>query len=157
MPPALDFALLILGPTVFIGVSVIGVRLAFYWWSFLFRWKRYRRLDPISTKDLHALDVPFVKVQITTRGSVGSTEVIKRGIRNVMALAHEDEAFYSRFLSVEVITESANQSEILRWSFQGSPVPVETLVVSEHYETVEQETGTYFHRALRRGKCHGRR
>lgn len=135
MPLAIDFVLLIFGPLIFIGVSVIGVRMAFYWWSFLFRWKRYRRVDSVSTEDLRALDVPYIKVQITTRGSAGSTEVIERGIRNIMALAHEDEAFYARFLSVEVVTESAEQSAVLRQSFQRAPVPVESLVVPRYYET----------------------
>lgn len=130
-----DLVLLIFGPIVFIGVSIIGVRMTFYWWSFLFRWKRYRRRDPISTKDLRNLDVPFIKIQITTRGSAGSTEVIERGIRNVVALAREDEEFYSRFLSVEVVTGSSEQRDIFRRSFRGSPIPVETLVMPPEYET----------------------
>jgi hypothetical protein len=135
MPDSISLVLSILGPVVFVGVSVIAVRMASYWWSFLFRWKRYRRGTTVSTGDLRCLDVPFVKIQITTRGSAGSTEVIVRGIRNVIALAMEDPAFYARFLSVEVVTESAAQPEDLRNAFRSAPIPVETLVVPQDYET----------------------
>lgn len=131
----MDFVLSALGPILFVGVSIIGVRMALYWWSFLFRWSRYRRRAAVSNTDLRGLDVPFVKIQITTRGSAGSTEVITRGIRNVVALAHEDPDFYGRFLSVEVVTESAEQRSALRNAFRGAPIPVDTLVIPEDYET----------------------
>lgn len=126
MPDSISLVLSILGPVVFVGVSVIAARMASYWWSFLFRWKRYRRGTTVSTGDLRSL---------TTRGSAGSTEVIVRGIRNVIALAMEDPAFYARFLSVEVVTESAAQPEDLRNAFGSAPIPVETLVVPQDYET----------------------
>jgi hypothetical protein len=135
MPDLINLVLSILGPVVFVGVSLIGLRMASYWWSFLFRWKRYRRGKAVSTGDLHPLDVPYVKVQITTRGSAGSTEVMVRGIRNIVALALEDPGFYGRFLSVEVVTESAAQPEVIRNAFRGSPITVDTLVVPQDYET----------------------
>jgi hypothetical protein len=135
MPDSINLVLTLLGPVVFVGVSLIGLRMASYWWSFLFRWKRYRRSKPVSTADLQALEVPYVKVQITTRGSAGSTEVIMRGIRNVVELALEDPGFYGRFLSVEVVTESAAQPEVFRNAFRGSPVAVDTLVVPQDYDT----------------------
>lgn len=109
MPTSINFVLSALGPILFVGVSIIGVRMALYWWSFLFRWSRYRRRAAVSNRDLRGLDLPFVKIQITTRGSAGSTEVITRGILNVVGLAREDPEFYGRFLSVEVVTESAEQ------------------------------------------------
>lgn len=135
MPDSISVFLSILGPVVFVGVSIIGVRMALYWWSFLFRWRRYRRRESVSTSALRGLEVPFVKIQITTRGSAGSTEGIVRGLRNVVALAREDPTFYGRFLSVEVVTESAEQSDYLRQAFHGSPVPVGILVVPQDYET----------------------
>jgi len=133
MPTSVHTVLSILGPIVFIAVSLIGIRMAFYWWSFLFHWKRYRVLNAISTSDLQRLDVPFIKVQITTRGSAGSTEVIERGVNNVLALASEDPQFYSRVLSVEVVTESAAQGQILQERFRGSDIPVDALIVPEGY------------------------
>jgi hypothetical protein len=60
-----------------------------YWRSFIFYWPRYRQRQDVSTADLLTMNVPFVKIQVTTRGSAGSTEVILRGIRNVMRLAQE--------------------------------------------------------------------
>lgn len=130
-----DAALTILGPALFVGVSIIGVRMVAYWWSFAFHWRRYRRSEPVSTSDLVVADVPFVKIQITTRGSAGSTAVITRGIRNVLDLATESPGLYSRFLSVEVVTETAAQRRDLERAFHGSPVPLDILIVPGGYRT----------------------
>jgi hypothetical protein len=98
--------LIVIGPVLIVGTTIIGIRMLSYWRSFVFHWRRYRRCDPVSTADLLDMDVPFVKVQTTTRGSAGSSEVVLRGIRNVAELATEHPEFYGRFLSVEVVTES---------------------------------------------------
>ncbi len=116
-------------------ITLIAIRMFFYWYSFIFHWKRYRRLDPVTTAELHALGVPYVKVQITTKGSPGSTEVILRGIENIESLVLEDPQFYNRFLSVEVVTESADQSAYLEHALAGSPARVDTLAVPVLYET----------------------
>jgi hypothetical protein len=106
-----------------------------YWRSFLFSSHRYRLRTDCTTEDLRLLDVPYVKVQITTRGSAGSSEVILRGIRNVMLAAKEDPAFYRSFLSVEVVTESQEQVEMLLDRFADSPVPVHGLLLDPDYQT----------------------
>jgi hypothetical protein len=125
----------VLGTMLLVGISLIGVRMFFYWWSFAAHWDRYRQRRPVSTDDLRRLPVPYVKIQITTRGSAGSTEVILRGIRNVVELAAEDPAFYGGFLSVEVVTESDVQAHLLRGAFAGAPVPVDALVLPADYRT----------------------
>jgi hypothetical protein len=76
-----------------------------------------------------------VKVQITTKGSAGSTEVVLRGIHNIECLASEDPRFYGRVLSVEVVTESADQGPYLERVFARSAVRVSALVVPAAYET----------------------
>lgn len=135
MPDLIDSALMVLGPFLFVGVSVIGVRMAGYWLSFIFFWGRYRRREAVTTAELRGLDVPFVKIQITTRGSDGSTGVILRGIRNAVELSREDPAFYGRVLSVEVVTESADQAETVRSVFHDAPIAVDALVIPASYET----------------------
>ncbi|WP_066293847.1 glycosyltransferase family 2 protein [Arthrobacter sp. B6] len=135
VPDMIDSALMTLGPFLFMAVSVIGVRMAGYWLSFIFFSGRFRRREAVTTTELRGLDVPFVKIQITTRGSDGSTGVILRGIRNVVELGREDPAFYSCFLSVEVVTESADQAETVRSVFQDAPIAVHTLVIPVNYET----------------------
>jgi hypothetical protein len=79
--------------------------------------------------------LPFVKVQITTRGSAGSTPVIRRGIEQVVALVQEDPALYASVLSVEVITESAEQQRLLEREFASAPVCVPVLVLPQGYQT----------------------
>jgi Glycosyl transferase family group 2 len=117
------------------GISVVGVRLVTYFHSFTFHWKRYRSLREVSTAELKSLNVPYVKVHVTTRGLPGSTEVILRGIRNVAALVAEDTEFYGELLSVEICTESQEQARLLLEMFRRSPLSVSTVVIPEEYRT----------------------
>lgn len=118
-----------------LGISIIGVRLCSYFHSFVFHWKRYRCMSMVNTSELKALNVPHVKVHVTTRGLPGSTEVILRGIRNVAALVAEDTEFYGKLLSVEICTESKDQAQLLAWEFRRSPLSVRTVVIPEDYRT----------------------
>ncbi len=136
MPDAYERVFQFVGPALVLIITAIAVRMLAYWWSFIFHWKRYRRRESVSAAALMALpDVPFIKIQITTRGSVGSTEVILRGIRNVMALAAEDPIFFGSFVSIEVVTESEVQARVLENTFAGASIPVEGLVMPPDYET----------------------
>jgi hypothetical protein len=117
-------------------VSIVGFRLLFYFHSFFFHWSRYRQLKPVTTTDLLGLaDIPFLKIQITTRGSPGTTEVIQRGIQNVLDLVNEEPRLYREKLSVEVVTESYEQKYILEWLFAQAPARVAAFVVPPKYET----------------------
>lgn len=135
--PILSHAVTAIGVILVIGISVIAIRMLYYWRSFLFSWQRYRQREHVSTTALLELDVPFIKIQITTRGSAGSSEVIMRGIRNVVQLAAEQPRFYGSFLSVEVVTESQEQADLLAERFADAPIPVESLVMPADYETLK--------------------
>jgi hypothetical protein len=130
-----EAAFALFGPVLLISISFIALRLLTYWWSFVAHWRRYRRREQVSTARLRHLAVPNAKIQVTTRGSAGSTEVILRGIRQVQELGAEDEEFYGRVLSVEVITESHVQARLLERTFAGTPIRVSTLVVPGDYAT----------------------
>lgn len=119
-------------------VSIIGIRLLFYFHSFFFHWPRYRQLRLISTDDLKALpSLPFVKIQITTKGLPDSTRVIQRGIENVIALVREDPNLYWDKLSIEVVTESEEQKALLEEDFAAPSFPVQAfaLLVPGAYES----------------------
>lgn len=124
-----------LGPIFFVMISLIGIRLLSYWWSFIFYSKRYRITERVTTSDLKYLKLPFLKIQITTRGSEGSTEVVLRGIKNVLLLANEDPTFYKKKISVEVVTESYRQSVLIKDLFKDSPIKVDTLFMPKDYRT----------------------
>ena len=99
-----------IGYPVVVMISLIGIRFLFYFHSYFFHWSRYRRLETVTTSDLRALPfIPFIKIQITTRGALGSTEVIRRGIANIIALVREAPDLYRPRLSVEVVSESHEQ------------------------------------------------
>jgi hypothetical protein len=130
----------LLGPVLVVGISLMGVRMLSYWRSFAFASGRYRQREVIQTDALRELDVPFVKIQITTRGLLGSTEVIVRSLRNVMELAQEDPAYYGKVLSVEVMTESEVQARALEHAFSDAPVSVDALVLPAAYTTTPNGT-----------------
>lgn len=112
-------------------ISIIGLRMLFYYASFFFHWPRYRHLPAVTTDDVGALfELPFVKIQITTQGSPGSTEVIERGIRNVVALASEAPDLYCPKLSIEVVTESAEQQRRLEDDLTRLPVLLDATAVA---------------------------
>lgn len=138
IPAAIDVAVRVLGIVDVLLVTVVGIRLIQYFDSFFFHWRRYRRLKPVRTSDLVVLsNIPYVKVQITTRGSRGSTPVVQRGIERIMDAVDEAPSFYSRFVSIEVITESEDQKEYLEAYFEGSSVSVAAFVLPKKYQTPE--------------------
>jgi len=119
-------------------VTIIGIRFLIYFHSFFFHWPRYRQVDKVTLQDIQGLPhLPFIKVHITTRGAPGSTEVIRRGIENVVALAREAPDLYGPKLSVEVVTESPEQRRILESEFNQSPIHVQAIVLppSTEYDT----------------------
>jgi Glycosyl transferase family group 2 len=119
-------------------ISIIGIRMLAYWWSFFLHSGRYRRRVPVTTAQLKALNkkIPYIKVQWTTKGTLGSTEVILRALRQVEELAAEDPAFYREFLFPEVVTENTEQAELIRVKFRGSPMNEPWCVVTpKDFET----------------------
>lgn len=126
----------VIGYSMVLLVSIVGFRLLYYFHSFFFHWSRYRQLRPITFGDIMTLPyVPFIKVQITTRGSLGSTEVIRRGIQNIVNLVNIAPQLYGRILSVEVVTESFEQKQILEWDFAQVPLRVQGFVIPKQYKT----------------------
>ena len=117
-------------------ISLIGIRYLIYFHSYFFRWSRYRQLETVTTDDIKALpSVPFMKIQITTRGSFGSTEVIERGIANINQLIKEAPDLYGPFISVEVVTESSEQKYVLERIFEKALFSVQVFVLPKQYNT----------------------
>jgi len=128
----------LIGYPMIVLITIIGLRLLLYFYSFFFHWPRYRRLDQVTTEDIRALsELPFIKVQITTRGSPGSTEVISRGIQNIVSLVHEAPDLYGSKISVEVVTESEEQRELLEEEFKQETIQMQGIILPcpEDYET----------------------
>jgi hypothetical protein len=119
------------------AISVVGVRLLSYYHSFILRWRRYRSRLAVTTAELKQLDVPYIRVHVTTRGLPGSTGVILRGLRNVAALTAEDPAFYRDRITVEICTESPEQARFLERYLGDQPgaVTAEVVVIPGHYRS----------------------
>jgi Glycosyl transferase family group 2 len=135
---------IVLGCSKFIGyltvifASIIGIRFLSYFHSFFFHWPRYRQLRLFTTDDIKALSsIPFVKIQITTKGLPDSTKVIRRGIQNIITFVREAPDLYEDKLSIEVVTESLEQKALLEEDFAEPSFPVQAfaLLVPGEYET----------------------
>jgi Glycoside Hydrolase Family 113/Glycosyl transferase family group 2 len=121
-----------------IFASIIGIRYLSYFHSFFFHWPRYRQLRLITTDDIQAVScIPFVRIQITTKGLPDSTKVIRRGIQHIITLVREAPDLYEDKLSIEVVTESQEQRALLEEDFAESSFPVRAfvLLVPGEYET----------------------
>ncbi|GCE20842.1 hypothetical protein [Dictyobacter kobayashii] len=116
-------------------ISLINIRFLSYFHSFFFHWPRYRQREDVTTEDLQKLPMPFIKIQTTTRGSQGSTEVIRRGIEYIMRLAREAPTFYGHYLSIEIVTEAEEQKHQFEREFASYPVPVSVIVLPKDYQT----------------------
>ena len=119
------------------AISVVGVRMLSYYHSFLLHSQRYRSREAVSTAELKRLNVPYLRLHVTTRGLPGSAEVILRGVRNVAALVAEDPNFYRDRLRLEICTESPEQARLLQEQFSQASMPITGLVllVPENYRT----------------------
>jgi len=127
-----------LGFVLIVLISFVGFRLLFYYRSFFLHPDRFRRRQAVSDDTLRALPaLPFLKVQITTRGSPGSTEVIRRGIRSVIELIAAAPDLYQARISIEVLTDIATEKEELEAIFCSGSVPAEgvVVVVPAEYQT----------------------
>jgi len=119
-------------------ISFVGFRLLFYYRSFFLHPDSFRRRQAISDDTLRALPtLPFLKIQITTRGSPGSTDVIRRGIQSVLKLIESAPDLYQALISIEVLTDSAAEQEALEAIFHSGAVPAEgaVVVVPPDYQT----------------------
>src|SRR6266516_1747306 len=109
-----------IGYLIVIFASIIGVRSLFYFHSFFFLWHRFRQLRVITTK-----------------GLPDSTKVIRRGIQNIITLVGEAPDLYWSRISIEVVTESREQKELLEQDFAQPSFPVQAfaLLLPSEYET----------------------
>jgi hypothetical protein len=136
-------------------ISIIGLRFLFYFHSFFFHWTRYRRRREVTDDEIAAVEeLPFIKIQITTRGSLGTSEVMTRAIANVAALVRERRALYDRLISIEVVTENEGQKLELGDLFDRLRLDGHVIVIPKGYEarkgTQMKARGPHYMVGLRR-------
>jgi len=120
-------------------VSLIGLRLLAYFYDFFRHWEHYRGLPTQTTGDLMRLPtLPYLKIQITTRGTTGSTVVIRRVIRSILDLVYDAPSLYGLLLSVEIVTENAQQKTLFEQEFAHTPLDVQVFVVPPDYQTARK-------------------
>ncbi len=116
--------------------SLIGIRLLAHFHSFFWHWERYRNQQAVTTGDLmRQPKLPHLKIQITTLGTAGSTEVIRQSIQSILSLVYEVPALYGPLLNIEVVTEAPEQKELFEREFAHTPLDVQVFVIPPTYET----------------------
>jgi hypothetical protein len=134
IPTSISVLVTVLGVVVTVVVSLITLRLTLYWSSFIFGWHRYRNRNVYSDQDIIDAGPAHLKIQITTRGSEGSSEVVLRGINGVLRLFAESPSL-APYCSIEVVTESADQADMIESMYADAPIRVCGLVLPSDYRT----------------------
>jgi hypothetical protein len=113
-----------------------------YYWAMALRAMRAGHIDrsPVTDADLVAAlaqataagDTRKFLIQVTTKG--GALSVVERGIDNVMEGVRRYPTL-AGLVTVEVITEAADEIDALRERYAGSPVPVTGYLLPAAYRT----------------------
>jgi Glycosyl transferase family group 2 len=134
IPSSISPFVTVIGIMVTVVVSLIALRLTLYWSSFVFGWHRYRNRNIYSEQEIIDACPAHLKIQITTRGSEGSSEVVLRGINGVLELFAESPRL-APYCSIEVVTESRDQVDTIESVYADAPIRVCGLVVPRDYQT----------------------
>jgi hypothetical protein len=110
----------------------IAVRYVYYYWCWVRSRHHFAHPSPVDVAMLAARDLPFMKFQVTTRG--GALPIVERTVQGVVdvAVAHP---WLAGRMSVEVVTESAEEAVHLPRRFAGAPVAVHALCLPASYQT----------------------
>jgi hypothetical protein len=110
----------------------ISARYVYYYWCWATSRGYFRRPIRVDSTELVGRPMPYLKFQVTTRG--GAAPVVERTVQGILDIA-EANRWVSPCLSVEVITESADEAASLNFRFDGAAIPVVALALPEGYET----------------------
>ncbi|HEV7679652.1 MAG TPA: glycosyltransferase family 2 protein [Candidatus Dormibacteraeota bacterium] len=123
---------LIAGIFVSFALTAIAVRYIYYYrcWAVSRHW--FRKPEPVDVEALRAREVPFLKVQVTTKG--GALPVVERSLDELRSILERQE-WLQPLLSVEVITEVEEEARSLEARFAGSVLEVTGITLPAGYHT----------------------
>jgi egghead protein (zeste-white 4 protein) len=110
----------------------IAARYVYYYWCWARSRRHFAHPAPLDPAVLAARDIPWMKFQVTTRG--GHPEIVERTVAGVID-AVSPHPWLAHRVSVEVITESAEEAAALPVRFAGAPCPVDALCLPASYRT----------------------
>jgi hypothetical protein len=120
------------GAFVSVALTAIAVRYAYYYrcWAQTRHW--FRTPPPVDIEALRARQVPYIKVQVTTKG--GARSVIERSLDELRGILERQE-WLQPLLSAEVVTEVEEESHALQERYTGSALAVTGITLPPDYQT----------------------
>ena len=113
-------------------LSGIAVRYVYYYRCWLSSRKYFARAPKVDVAVLAGRILPHLKFQVTTRG--GALPIVERTVQGIVDIAAAQPWLAPR-MSVEVITESAEEADHLPRHFASANIPVAALCLPAGYRT----------------------
>ena len=115
-----------------IVLTAIAARYVYYYWCWAKSRHHFTHPDPVDPVVLAAREIPFMKFQVTTRG--GAQPIVERTVQGLVDIATEY-PWLAPHMSVEIITESAEEAAHLPILFGTAPLKIDALCLPASYET----------------------
>ncbi len=113
-------------------LSGIAVRYVYYYRCWLSSRRYFARAPEVDVAVLATRALPNLKFQVTTRG--GAPAIVERTVQGIVDIAAA-QPWLAPKMSVEVITESAQEAEHLPLHFATANIPVRALCLPASYRT----------------------
>jgi hypothetical protein len=123
---------LVAGVFVSLALSAIAIRYVYYYrcWAVSRQW--FRKPEPVDVDALRARELPYMKVQVTTKG--GALPVVERSLDELRDILERQE-WLQRLISAEVVTEVEEEARSLEERYAGSALAVTGVTLPADYQT----------------------
>lgn len=123
---------LVAGVFVSFALTGIAIRYIYYYrcWAVSRHW--FKKPGPVDIDALRARGVPYMKVQVTTKG--GALPVVQRSLDELRGILERQE-WLQPLLTAEVITEVEEEARSLEERFAGSALRVSGVTLPPDYQT----------------------
>jgi egghead protein (zeste-white 4 protein) len=115
-----------------VALVLVALRFVYYYRCWFTSRQWFRRPEPPAVAELVARDLPFMKVQVTTKG--GALPVVERSLRELEQICQRHPALGAK-ISAEVVTEVAEEARSLQDMFADSALPVTGILLPPDYST----------------------
>ncbi len=115
-----------------VALVLVALRFVYYYRCWFTSRQWFRRPEPLDAGLLLARDLPYMKIQVTTKG--GALPVVERSLRELDLICRRHPGLAAR-ISAEVVTEVADEAASLERTFAGAAFEVTGVVLPADYET----------------------
>jgi egghead protein (zeste-white 4 protein) len=115
-----------------VALILVALRFVYYYRCWFSSRQWFRRPQPPGVRELVARNLPYLKIQVTTKG--GALPVVERSLRELDLICRRHPGLAAK-ISAEVITEVAAEAASLERTFAGAAFEVTGIVLPADYET----------------------